>query len=123
MLFSRMSPLPAGKANAGGNLGIELRPDNYWVDNRNLAIENKEEIIYMENVKVKNISRLSFLKNTGIVAAGLTFLPGLVSSKLRNSLLSSGLAAGNIIDYHRCRCCLLIHVCLFVCWCVCCDGA
>ena len=55
----------------------------------------------MKNNKEKNttISRLSFLKNTGIVAAGLTFLPGLVSSKLRNSLLSSGLAAGNIIDY------------------------
>ena len=55
----------------------------------------------MKNNKEKTttISRLSFLKNTGIVAAGLTFLPGLVSSKLRDSLLSSGLAAGNIIDY------------------------
>jgi hypothetical protein len=47
----------------------------------------------------RNLSRLKFLKNTGIVAAGLTFIPGLVSSKLRNSLLSTSLTAGNIIDY------------------------
>jgi hypothetical protein len=49
--------------------------------------------------KSRDISRLNFLKNTSIVAAGLTFLPGLVSSKLRDSLLSKSIAAGNILDY------------------------
>jgi len=55
----------------------------------------------MKNNKEKNrdISRLNFLKNTGIVAAGLTFMPGLASSKLRESLLSRGIVAGDIIDY------------------------
>ena len=49
--------------------------------------------------KSRDISRLNFLKNTSIVAAGLTFLPGLVSSKLRDSLLGKSIAAGNILDY------------------------
>ena len=55
----------------------------------------------MKNNKEKNrdISRLNFLKNTSIVAAGLTFLPGLVSSKLRDSLLGKSIATGNILDY------------------------
>lgn len=49
--------------------------------------------------KNRTISRLNFLKNTGIFAAALTFIPGIVSSKLRNSLLSAGLESGNILDY------------------------
>lgn len=49
--------------------------------------------------KTRDQSRLNFLKNAGIVATGLTFIPGLVSSKLRDSLLGSSLIAGNIIDY------------------------
>jgi len=49
--------------------------------------------------KSRDISRLNFIKNTSIVAAGLTFLPGLVSSKLRDSLLSKSIATGNILDY------------------------
>jgi len=47
----------------------------------------------------KNISRLSFLKTTGIVATGLTFVPGLVSSSLSDSLLGKQLAEGDISDY------------------------
>lgn len=46
-----------------------------------------------------NISRLGFLKTTGIVATGLTFLPGLVSSNLRSSLLGTQVAEGGILDY------------------------
>jgi hypothetical protein len=53
----------------------------------------------MENDKVKNISRLKFLKNTGIVAAGLTFLPDLLSAELKDSLLGRQLSGNEILDY------------------------
>ena len=53
----------------------------------------------MENDKVKNISRLSFLKNTGIIAAGLTFLPDLLSAELKNSLLGEQVSEDGILDY------------------------
>lgn len=49
--------------------------------------------------KNKDISRLKFLRTTGIMVAGLTFLPELLSSKLRESLLGSQLAQGSISDY------------------------
>ena len=53
----------------------------------------------MENDKVKNISRLSFLKNTGIIAAGLTFLPDLLSAELKDSLLGRQITGNGILDY------------------------
>jgi hypothetical protein len=53
----------------------------------------------MENDKVKSISRLNFLKNTGIVAAGLTFLPNLLSAALKDSLLGRQVALDGILDY------------------------
>jgi hypothetical protein len=49
--------------------------------------------------KARNLSRLNFLKNTGIVATGLTFIPGITSASLWNSLLSQGLINNNITDY------------------------
>ena len=45
------------------------------------------------------ISRLNFLKNTGIVAAGLTFLPNLLSAALKDSLLGRQVALDGILDY------------------------
>ena len=48
----------------------------------------------------KKISRLSFLKNTGIVAAGLTFLPDLLSAELKDSLLGGQGTVNGIWDYH-----------------------
>jgi hypothetical protein len=53
----------------------------------------------MEKDPVKNISRLTFLKNTGIVAAGLTFLPDLLSAALKDSLLGRQVAVDGILDY------------------------
>jgi hypothetical protein len=47
----------------------------------------------------KKISRLSFLKNTGIVAAGLTFLPDLLSAELKDSLLGGQVTGNGIMDY------------------------
>jgi hypothetical protein len=53
----------------------------------------------MEKDPVKNISRLSFLKNTGIVAAGLTFLPELLSAELKSSLLGRQVTGDGILNY------------------------
>ncbi|MDP3468618.1 MAG: DUF4838 domain-containing protein [Daejeonella sp.] len=53
----------------------------------------------MGSDKVKNLSRLSFLKNTGIVAAGLTFLPDMLSAELKDSLLGRQMTGDGILDY------------------------
>ena len=55
--------------------------------------------MYMKKDTAKNISRLNFLKNTGIVAAGLTFLPDLLSAELKNSLLGKQVTDDGILDY------------------------
>ena len=55
--------------------------------------------MYMKKDTAKNISRLNFLKNTGIVAAGLTFLPDLLSAELKNSLLGRQVTDDGILDY------------------------
>jgi hypothetical protein len=47
----------------------------------------------------KKISRLNFLKNTGIVAAGLTFLPELLCAELKSSLLGRQVTGDGILDY------------------------
>ncbi|MFA6947278.1 MAG: DUF4838 domain-containing protein, partial [Pedobacter sp.] len=49
--------------------------------------------------KVTNISRLSFLKNTGIVAAGLTFVPSLMRAESKDSLLGRQVTGDGILDY------------------------
>jgi len=53
----------------------------------------------MKKDTVKTISRLEFLKNTGIAAAGLTFLPDLLSAGLKDSLLGRQMSGDNMIDY------------------------
>jgi len=53
----------------------------------------------MKKDTVKTISRLEFLKNTGIAAAGLTFLPDLLSAGLKDGLLGRQISGDNMIDY------------------------
>jgi len=47
----------------------------------------------------KNISRISFLKNTGILAASLTFMPDLLSAAMKSSLLGMQIIGDGITDY------------------------
>ncbi len=49
--------------------------------------------------KAENISRLRFLKNTGIMAAGLTFLPDLLRAEFKDSLLARQVNQQDITDY------------------------
>ncbi len=47
----------------------------------------------------QKISRLNFLKTSGIIATGLSFIPGAISANFRDTLPGSQIAAGNISDY------------------------
>lgn len=53
----------------------------------------------MKKDTVRTISRLQFLKNTGIAVAGLTFLPDLLSAALKDSLLGRQMTGDSEIDY------------------------
>lgn len=53
----------------------------------------------MENKNPQKISRLHFLKSAGIVTAGFSFIPGIISASLKDTLLGQQVANGTIADY------------------------
>ena len=46
------------------------------------------------NTPKKNVSRLQFLKDTSIIATGLTFFPGFVSASIKDTNFGTALLFG-----------------------------
>lgn len=53
----------------------------------------------MEDHTSQKISRLSFLKTSGIIATGLSFIPGAISATFRDTLIGRQVTEGNVSDY------------------------